>query len=249
VEHKIPTPHDYVAHLFERPVLQYPLYRYDEYQYFETFLETGRLMLSPLWRYRDETLLGSLIGDEEEGFHASEPLDGGFPMLIGGYSVNAWILCVCDRPVPRMYADCGKDCCYVIEDINFFIEIGKALAVHKFRYGSVAHVDYWDPGSISRTFRETIARGRPWPMLANLKRRRYAWQKEVRGIWEPWTAEAAAERAELQAEEDARPGDSFDEMVPRLRAGMKLASAFPDLKPIFIDVPAAIPFVKLYERR
>jgi hypothetical protein len=109
------------------------IYRYTTEAYYNASMLSGNWSLSPVRSYRDAILHGAERGDEleaERNFKegATGRLGMALPREIHLFDPNAWVMCCTSERNDRFYRDFpGTNCCLEITDIQFFVEIAKAM--------------------------------------------------------------------------------------------------------------------------
>ena len=190
-----------------------PLYKYLEKEHLESFFSTGLIKIGSLYGYRKAEEFGEFIGDKDEGLsktiltsvnqhqfalndsspeanfilrhldvpperhHVQFQLGAGTQIIASNQSPDYYIYCVSSQFNKETMEKSGYDSCIEILDVEaFFKKISKKIK-HKATYQDVCYVNYQN--------RETDHLNPHFLPPALIKDTKYAFQKEVRALWNP----------------------------------------------------------------
>lgn len=166
--------------------LEFPLYRYTQRTYANDFFERGRIRLNTLLTYTESELFNAAVGDDREGrvtFQRSwyNPIANEDDVLKVEVSVqNQWVLCASGvRDDARMLEEFEANSCYSIDSIEFFEILNREIGARS-ASGVVDKIVYLDSDYIDL---DAVRPGQP-RFAGFYKQSRYAYQSEVRAVWE-----------------------------------------------------------------
>jgi hypothetical protein len=208
------------------PRIKFPLYKFTRGAYAESFFSNGTLRLGTLYDYRREETYKAGIPDIGEGlatFVTSSVDEQGtvVPTFAHTHAINNWIYCCTEVFRPEFFEVFDADCCYEINNIEFFNAIDRVMETECTSYllRCIRYVDnrHNVPGN---------------DFAGVVKEVSFAHQMEVRACWQQKA------RPEYPVGTIPEGGSNFDPAVMQ-RSADYVEKEHKRMQPIIIRVPRA----------
>ncbi|MDR6133065.1 hypothetical protein QE361_000023 [Sphingomonas sp. SORGH_AS802] len=214
-------------------LVQFPLYKATQQEYFDDFMESGSLRIGTLWDFRRTDIYGNSVGDRAEGVASCRVKLGASEAWIANAERDQFIFCASSKLDWNYFQDEGYDAVYRINSSAFFLAIAEKLAeqhpldmmlISPVAYTSQIAAEEYAKHRLSHILLENLSRSQGVFPAALVKLLSYSGQNEVRAIFQETIDRNKSKYKPLKNDND-------------LAEFMELKS---EVEPVIIHVPEAI---------